>query len=728
MSAQTVPSLFDRVAINALLSETNDIHKVTTSDSSMGQKIFLPRISPDGRVDILITLEDASTPTDCLEAEGLVTEIRMGRCLLASAPPEAIGRIAAADGVTAIRLDAPLREHNNISLPIGGIDKVHAGTPDLPSFTGKGVIAGIMDRGLEPNHVSFLDADGKSRVKKLTYFPDDARSDIYDTPEAIGAYTSDYTIVTHGTHVLGTFAGGHVTTDSGEDYCGVAPDTEIVLTSGVFTETNLVRGLASIHNYAEEAGKPCVVNLSLGNNFGPHDGSDPLTSMLNEFASLDDMTLVISCGNEGSLPVALTGTFTEERPYVETAFDATEAALYTYNPLSQGVGKVQVWSEDDTPVKVEIIIRDLDNPDEPLYVHEIKESGNIFIGTGRAYMGVLDTKPLEVEPMKTNYSNGYLGGECSLDPSNNRYKAELMVYLTSRSQDCKDHVATTIRVTGEPGKRVFIYNENSELAFSAKDTDWLDAPTADGTVSSICCGSDMITVGAYATRNVDGSPYPAETIGDVCSFSSWANLADGRTIPDVVAPGLLIFSALNSYMHARSDYESSYSTDYPTVDTYTSPDGNRYYWTLMGGTSMAAPYVSGAAALMLSANPDLTSGQLRDILRSTTSPSENPAAGYGKIDPFAAVAEAYSRSSLRGIESELPAEVSVTDTGNGLYRIHAPGEFSISATVYDISGITVSNLNIDSDNGVLDLSFLPSGIYVISVRGSKTSASVKISR
>lgn len=62
----------------------------------------------------------------------------------------------------------------------------------------------------------------------------------------------------------------------------------------------------------------------------------------------------------------------------------------------------------------------------------------------------------------------------------------------------------------------------------------------------------------------------------------------------------------------------------PGVDVYSTVPGNQY--ASYSGTSMASPHVAGVVALMLSANPNLTDAQVRQIVsetavHSTTTPS-----------------------------------------------------------------------------------------------------------
>jgi membrane-anchored mycosin MYCP len=60
----------------------------------------------------------------------------------------------------------------------------------------------------------------------------------------------------------------------------------------------------------------------------------------------------------------------------------------------------------------------------------------------------------------------------------------------------------------------------------------------------------------------------------------------------------------------------------------------------LNGTSFAAPFVSGVVALVRSRYPELTAGQVMDLIKRTAhTPGEgpNPATGYGVVDPIAAL-------------------------------------------------------------------------------------------
>lgn len=95
-----------------------------------------------------------------------------------------------------------------------------------------------------------------------------------------------------------------------------------------------------------------------------------------------------------------------------------------------------------------------------------------------------------------------------------------------------------------------------------------------------------------------------------------------------------------------------------TLNTGASAPGADTYAVYMG-TSMAAPVVSGVAALMLSANPKLTPDQVANLLKSTARrfPGACNGCGTGIVDAAAAVAAAQAAGSPNPTPTPAPAPV-----------------------------------------------------------------------
>ncbi len=119
----------------------------------------------------------------------------------------------------------------------------------------------------------------------------------------------------------------------------------------------------------------------------------------------------------------------------------------------------------------------------------------------------------------------------------------------------------------------------------------------------------------------------------------------------------------NNKKSQDSNYGSLKDVSAPGTDIWSTKNGGTY--GSMSGTSMAAPIVTGIAAMMLSVNPDLTFEEIRDILYSTCTdlytPGRDIYSGYGLVNAAAAVKEAAVRAG-KWQESSSTASV--------LYKTH----------------------------------------------------------
>jgi serine protease AprX len=132
-----------------------------------------------------------------------------------------------------------------------------------------------------------------------------------------------------------------------------------------------------------------------------------------------------------------------------------------------------------------------------------------------------------------------------------------------------------------------------------------------GTITSPGNDPYVITVGAMRTMGTQTRSDDA-----IASYSSKGpSMLDHVVKPDLVAPGNLVSSTLapNSLLYTL------YSFTWLPLSAYkngNSSAASTNYFTL-SGTSMAAPMVSGAAALMFEKNPSLTPDQVKARLMKT---------------------------------------------------------------------------------------------------------------
>ncbi|HEY3059724.1 MAG TPA: S8 family serine peptidase [Chloroflexota bacterium] len=149
----------------------------------------------------------------------------------------------------------------------------------------------------------------------------------------------------------------------------------------------------------------------------------------------------------------------------------------------------------------------------------------------------------------------------------------------------------------------------------AQDAVWY-APGNDPYVITVGCLDD------------NGTVAPGDD--SLCPISSRGVTEDGFAKPDLVAPGRKILSALASGVAGE---EPALAAEFP--DRVTK-DGH----IRLSGTSMAAPMVTGAVALLLQRKGDLTPGQIKQILTSTAMSYPGQLDRAGALNIAAALAAA----------------------------------------------------------------------------------------
>ncbi len=135
----------------------------------------------------------------------------------------------------------------------------------------------------------------------------------------------------------------------------------------------------------------------------------------------------------------------------------------------------------------------------------------------------------------------------------------------------------------------------------------------------------IITVGA---SNENGTA--DRTDNSVTSFSAFGTTLDGHERPDLIAPGYAIISALSP--------DSSWDDQYPDKVSF----GGQYI--RLSGTSMSAPMVSGAVALLLQVEPGLNANQVKYRLLN----SGGTLSGYPYLDVSAVINSVTTEEANQG--------------------------------------------------------------------------------
>jgi subtilisin family serine protease len=720
LCAQNIDKFDLRSRVLMPLNSVNDQTAQGVKPSAM--KAHSPVLKEDRRKDVLLTLTHKATISE-LEALGLDDVVLIGRQALGKATTECLSRLSTSDLVKIISFSPNGHLHNDLSRKASHVDAVRSGSEGLSkSYTGKGVIVGIFDKGIDFNHVNFLSNDLKDyRIRRVwkyeTTGENSSTETCYDTPEKIKDLVTDDSTYTHGTHTLGILAGAFaVHNDTLDvDYSGMAPDADILVGCGPIKYSYVLRAIQHFQEYADSVGKPLVVNLSFGDNLGPHDGTDTYAAALNTLAA--KTPIIVSAGNDGANKVTLTKRLSQADNTIRTVVTSKKTMHQSLDVSYEAVSELQVWSEDTSKVQVAEGLWSIDDSDWVCQVPVPQDYQASYVGNGdfKAYSS------LQSDDFDYLYKNSIMGYATGTDQTSNRYMADIYLQLQRNMENIDQHIIPVIIVKGKAGKRVDIYCDGTYNELSSDGIMGWDSGSGDGTISDIACGKNIISVGSYCTRKITDE----STVGEVSPFSSWGELIDGRNLPDVLAPGDCIASSMSTPFTASSTWSK---TVYPAVWGMMYGD-QANYWTIQQGTSQAAPAVAGIVALWLQVGPTLTPEKIKDIVKGTTAPLPvmTRQCGAGKVDALAGMQKILNikSTSVNTISEEKSGQFTVSGSGNMLtFCFQTLKGFSVS--VFNITGQCVWQGRSTSTTMPFDGNSLPASVYVVKAMASGHCASQKI--
>ena len=271
------------------------------------------------------------------------------------------------------------------------ITQVQRDEPGNLQLTGRGVLIGIVDSGVDYRHPAFLTADGKSRILRLW------DQSIPGNPPEGYATGTEYTneeinealslsvqegrrLVPsedgsgHGTAVLGVAAGSDFS--RGSVNRGVAYESDLlVVKMGIPRQdsfprtTELMQGVDYLVRQAIRMGRPIAINLSFGNNYGSHRGDSLLETYLDSVSGMGKNVICVGMGNNGNDALHTGGKLSpgeiQEIELGVGAFEPTvnvqlwknyedEMEIYLENPAGERVGPLfetlgaQRWQAGNT--------------------------------------------------------------------------------------------------------------------------------------------------------------------------------------------------------------------------------------------------------------------------------------------------------------------------------------------------------------------------------------------
>ncbi|NUP05712.1 MAG: S8 family serine peptidase [Polyangiaceae bacterium] len=479
---------------------------------------------------------------------------------------------------------------------------------------GEGVVVGIVDTGIDITHPAFLDENGKTRIAwLLTWGPPagkhpeleeqfgctddpDAPCAIFsaaDIDEMLGGPLRDDVrdAAGHGTHVASIAAGnGERGNGKAPVNVGMAPKASLVVASpsrgGGFGDGDVLLGTEFVFDRADEMGMPAVVNLSLGGDFGPHDGTSFLEKGVASFVGDDKpgRAIVIAAGNSGGLyeadDVGPLGIHTEV--HVE---DHAPADVPVYVPGAAG-GDIYIWATFRPGDEVSV---GLDGPD----------------GGWIGQIGPGDEAGYNTDEVQAAIVNNLVNENSSITEETN--SAVVAFY-----GDWEKDSTFNLRLEGHGDAQIWVVAQGAATqgAFFAQ-------ATKQGTINQPASHPRLLAVGCTVNRDrwvaLDAGSIAIDAFGgaelvvdSACYFSAAGPTPLGVAKPEISAPGAFIAAAMSDAADPRVVEGSMFSGQGCPDDTQCYVVDDRY--AIASGTSMSAPFVTGAIALLYEQAESATGG------------------------------------------------------------------------------------------------------------------------
>ncbi len=649
-------------------------------------------------------------------------------------PPAALPAFLHSPSVTRMEGAPPhIRALNDTMRMRNHIVEVQMGqAPLAQGYTGKGVIIGIIDAGIDFLHPDFRDSLDSTRIQYLwdmnrpnnqftpaPYGYGQAWSkkqmdSVYANPGADTAeidtmdLNAQYSF-SHGSHVSGVAAGNARSNGLNK---GVAYDADLIVVSYNFNNqtNNEINDAANfIYTEATKLGKPCVINASLGDYEGSHDGLDLSTQMLNNMITAQSSrAFVAASGNSGATDY-----------HVQYNLAGTDT-LFSWFPYYDG-GSIDIQVYADTAAFRNVKFAIGADQITPVF-------------SSRAQSNFSSIFPFLAKYGKDTLRNGagQIIGIDSITASLSGGVYFLDNYITPDSTACYWRLVSTgtgkfdcwsFDPYGNPAPIV-----NSGLPSPANYPEIVHYHLPD-TLQTVCsgfqCSPDVITVANYNNRrwwvNYNGYLHTSAGFipGAIALNSSKGPTRTGAVKPEIAATGNNTLSCLATQYRS---YNIAHLNDTANMD-----QGAWHF--IDGGTSTASPVIAGTAALLFEAYPSATADEIKNLIicgavQDTFTGSHLPdnTWGFGKVNAFNSFTQCrlgFKSLITSGSDYLLDAYPNPMNKSTIItYDFSALKQYSSACiVVYDIMGKVVQTIKLNNSKGSAPLTnnSLASGIYFYSL-------------
>ncbi len=638
-----------------------------------------------------------------VRGHGGFVKMALPRLVSARVPVTNVKDLANEPAVHHFEFSAAKGELMNDSMRVKNrVDLVHQGRPPLAQgYDGTGVVVGFIDSGLDMTHPDFRDANDQSRVYR---YWDQVPAPNAQSPAPFG-YGTEWTqtqinagqatvveppgLYGHGSTVAGTAVGNGLANGR---HKGVASGSDIIMVATNFGLANwpasVADGVKYIIDEAAAAGKPAVINASLGSYTGSHDGKDAAALFIEQLIEEQGgNVMVAAAGNNGS-----------KAPYhLQNQVDQDTSFTWFYTNANSGFGVPAVFFElwaDAAHFEDVHFAMGFDQ------VAPWRFRGNTPFRTVDQIIGQTVVDTLE------SFSGNRLGVvQYYAVERGDQIQFQMLIEQPDSANQCWRFMTTGSGKFDIWSSPLFGTSEIGldGLPTAAELPDIVNYVFPDRNkhmVDSWACLSNVITVANYcnevAYTDYAGNPQTVPgTEQDIAPNSSAGPTRDERLKPDIAATGDITFTAgpLDA-IQAIIDTQNGWKID---------PGGMH---VRNGGTSMAAPVVAGTAALYLQKCPSATAVEVIHAIQANgradafTGTVPNNRWGMGKLDAFATVVN----------KAALSAESTTFCEGQTMI-VEVPGRF---AEVEWSNGSTDNPLELTEAGDLSAILYTPSGCLAYS--------------
>ncbi|MBN2104660.1 S8 family serine peptidase [bacterium] len=668
--------------------------------------------------DVLLDIRLCTEDPWALKCAGFKIRSVNGFYATATVPLSRINELARHSGVRWVKEASKCHLNLDQSMPEIGMDAIRSITRQT-GYTGKNVIVGIIDTGIDWTHEDFIDDDGNTRI--LTIW--DQTLDEYGGPLHIytqaqiqaaldqedGSSIGGTDVYGHGTHVAGIAAGngrGRGNGKSDRNYVGGAPEAFLIVvkvSDGVsMTDSQVEDALNFIFQKAGEYDLPCVVNLSLGRRNGSHDGRSAFELGMNNYLTTAGRAIVVSAGNDGGKRIHIQHDF---NPFIEDTLKV-EVQVSDNDPASIDQVSFEGWIHRLAPVCVTIIDPQGERygPIAPDALYRWPENGEIRIFVDNGSSGAYEyngDKQILVQLMDGAQGDELSNGKWTIQFHDGSDRLDLWLVDRTLSAEITSTIDETT-LLNEPAHALLVVAVGSYIS----RTQWPN-------LYSSSWKPDGLTLGALSATS---SPGPSRS-----------NSLDNHTRnkPEITAPGEYIVSTHSAFVN------------YCPGEQYIASDSVHRAWA---GTSFAAPHITGLIACMFEADPNLTANAIKGCLLKTRKDDFtgediwNNAWGYGKVDAAAAMGISrveHERKAvlpdhqylIRNFPNPFNGCTTITVSLNDLNPVSSVKYLEI----YNIHGQLIRSVALpDTREGMIQIQWdgrndryheLSSGVYFVRLRG-----------